>query len=318
MKKVLLTSSAVLNLALIVAVVIILTKPGQRENIPGNIGLELSQIKNQTSEIASKNKQLADKISNYEEKLASLKTQVSVAQKQLPETDRQISSDKPGQKTAAKTVYTYSQSRFGEYQKTFKEKIVTEYNKDDKPLVETYYDQNGAIIGRRVYKYNQDYTSTKGAYKADGTLEERYSYKYDKQGNITESLCYYQDGSVKEKWVYQYDQMTGNISESYCYKKGGGSSSSHTFGYKYAGNKTEITEYNSEETPVSIVTEEKDTSGNLIERAVYWGDKTLANKSIWEYIKDEESHKTEITEYRMEQRFGVDEKVPLSLTVYEN
>jgi len=317
MKKVLLISSVVLNLALIVIVLITLNKLGHREEIPENTGPELSQIKSQLSEVASKNKQLADKISNYEEKFASLKTQVSVAQKQSPETEKQTTLSGPVQKTTAKTVYGYSQTKFGEYQKAFKEKIVTEYNKDDKPLVETYYDQNGTVIGRRVYKYNQDNTGTKSIYKADGTLEERYSYKYDKHGNITESLCYYHDGSIKEKRVYQYDPATGNISESYCYKSGSGSSFSRTFGYRYAGNKTEITEYNSEETPVSMVTEKKDDNGNLIERALYFGDKTLGSKSVWEY-KDNENHNKEVTEYRMEQKFGVPEKVPLTLTIYGN
>lgn len=318
MKKILLISSVVLNLVLIVIVIGAFNKLRYRENAPENVKLELNQTKGQIEKIIAENKQLADKISNYDEKLASLRTQMFAVQKQSSETEKRAILSGPAQKTTAKTVYAYTQSKFGDYQKAFKEKIVTEYDKDDKPLLETYCDQNGTVTGRQVYKYNQDYTGTKSIYKADGTLEERYSYKYDKQWNITESQCYYTDGSIKEKWIYQYDQITGKITESYCYKKEGSSFFTRTFSYKHEGNKTEITEYDPDKTLVSTVTEEKDNNGNLIERATYWGDKTLANKSIWKYVKDEENHKREVTEYRMEQKFGVPEKVPVSLTVYEN
>lgn len=248
-----------------------------------------------------------------------------------------------GVKTITQTVFTCS-DKFGEYQKMVKEKVVAEYDKQGKLQVETYYDLNDELASKHIYKYNnKKQLASKSCYKADGTLEKRYTYKYDDKGNRIKLLCYRPSGSLINEWAYQYAPDTNKLLQSYYYVKKSLSCFSHYFIYKYEGTKTEVAEYNADRTLICKMVYQKDKGGNLIkaiwyncdgslncrwtyqydqkgnriEKSCYLADGTLADKYFWKYIENKEKHKTKVTEYRLERKFGMDEEVPIRQTIYE-
>lgn len=72
-------------------------------------------------------------------------------------------------------------------------------------------------------------------YDSDGSLDKKYTYKYDKNNNLIEENHYYSDGILYSKNTYKYDENGNKIEENW-YNSDGSLYEKHTYKYEYDKN----------------------------------------------------------------------------------
>ena len=129
-----------------------------------------------------------------------------------------------------------------------------------------------------------------------GDLDYKYEYKYDKDGNITETSSYDKDGKLRlySSNKYKYDK-DGNMTEEASCNKDGELRNKTKYKYDEEGNLTEEDLYNKDGELRNKTKYKYDEDGNLIEDIHYTKDGKLWYKTKYKYDKD--SNLTESNQY---------------------
>jgi hypothetical protein len=117
---------------------------------------------------------------------------------------------------------------------------------------------------------------------------------FNEEGNTIEHNIYGLDGSLDWKYTYKYDDKGNKIEENRHYPDGPGGKT--TYKYDYKGNMIEENEYTASEKWWSKNTYKYDNEGNIIESGSYYkSDSILYQITIYQY--DNEGNLIEENEY---------------------
>ena len=155
------------------------------------------------------------------------------------------------------------------------------YDNDDPALygdvesitIKQYYTEDkfgevvkGEMYESRTYRFNQRGDVIEGAKYSDGSLGEKYLFKYDSAGNMIEGALYNSDGSLDEKHLFKYDPA-GNKIEEADYRSDGRQNWKHLYKYDSAGNMIEGPNLYGGKSSYKY-----DSAGNIIEKTDYKGE----------------------------------------------
>ena len=116
-----------------------------------------------------------------------------------------------------------------------------------------------------------------------GTVDRRYTYTYDTNGNVlTEEVDYDADGTVDKlnSWTYTYDSDGNMLSEERDYGADGTGAERHTYTYDANGNMlSEEVDHDADGTVDKLKswTYTYDSDGNMLSAEFYGADGTLSS-----------------------------------------
>ena len=145
-------------------------------------------------------------------------------------------------------------------------------------------------------------------YYSDGSLLDKYTYKYDENGNKIEVNNYYSDGRLILKITYKYDENGNNIEECYHYEDGI-LSEKHTYKYDENGNIIERNDYNFSSSLDKKYTYKYDEKGNIIEINNYNSDGRLDSKYTYKYKYDKNNNWIQQVEYKNNKPIQIRERI---------
>lgn len=120
----------------------------------------------------------------------------------------------------------------------------------------------------------------KNSYFSDGSLDYKWTYEYDKSGNMVEENDY-PEGVLITRYAYQYDDA-GNMTEESDFDSNG--KLFDKYSYKYDGkNLIEEINYDSDGSVIFRSAYKYDKSGNLIEKNEYNSKGGLSDTSTYAY-----------------------------------
>ena len=164
-----------------------------------------------------------------------------------------------------------------------------------KQVEEKTYFSDGSLAERYEYRYDsQGNMVEKKCYKADGSLAERYEYRYDSQGNQVEAKYYKADGSLEFRYESRYDSQ-GNQVEEKTYFSDGSLAERYEYRYDSQGNQVEAKCYKADGSQGSWSEYRYDSQGNQVEAKSYFSDGSLAVR--YEYRYDSKGNKVEEKKY---------------------
>lgn len=152
------------------------------------------------------------------------------------------------------------------------------------------YNADGSLDYKWTYKYDDAGNMVEENDYPDGSLFTKYSYKYDDAGNVAEEEDYDADGKLFDRYSYKYE---GNrMVEEINYATDGSVYSKSTYKYDKSGNMIEKNEYNSKGKLNSTSTFSFDSRDNIIKKG---GTSAYANR--WAYIYDDDGNIVEMDKY---------------------
>ena len=152
--------------------------------------------------------------------------------------------DLKGQVKSIKTTIYYADEKFGEISKgdvySWKSyqfdskgecientnsdesylKYENKYNNQNKLIEKNFYHLDGTLIGKRVNKYNNEEIAQTIIYGEDGSLSDKYLYKYNDNTKNCETIEYNNNGILICKWLHDKNR---NLLEIYEYSDSDGS-----------------------------------------------------------------------------------------------
>lgn len=130
---------------------------------------------------------------------------------------------------------------------------------------------NGKMSKRETSRYENNRLVEEQNYDDNGSMTEKRVFKYDGQGNNTETEFYGRDGNMYQKYIYKYDNK---------------------------GNKVEWRFYDADEFLVALTTYYYDEHNNLVEESSFNYDEHLNWKHSFVYEYDEDDNWVRKTMYR--------------------
>ena len=170
-------------------------------------------------------------------------------------------------------------------------------------IEENMYLSDGSLINKYTYKYDgKGNKIEKYIYGSDGSLDSKCNYR---KGNMIEEDIYGSDGSLNSKYTYKYDGKGNKIED--CWYNSYGLLCKYTNKYDEKGNKIEIYFYNGLDHTQFKSTLKYDEKGNNIEIYAYGSDGSLESKTTVKYDYNKYgdwvkriSFKNDIAEYIIE------------------
>lgn len=122
-------------------------------------------------------------------------------------------------------------------------------------------------------------------YNSDGSLNKKFTYKYDSTGNRIEQNQFTSDDSLIRKITYKHDKQ-GNIIEDNSYTPDGNLDKKFTYKYNNKGNRIENSIFTSQGNLDKKFIYKYDDKGNVIEENCYSSDGSLLSKDTYKYEYD--------------------------------
>ena len=144
-------------------------------------------------------------------------------------------------------------------------KETTKFNIANHPIERNLYNLDGSLIQKWIFKYDKNGNEIENfLYKSDGSLNTKWTLKYNDNGQKIEECRFDSDGIQKN--VFYYDSK-GNIELLKGYNNDNlFSYSQNTYTYDYKGNVIKIETYNADNSLTYTVSNKYDLKGNLIEK----------------------------------------------------
>lgn len=120
------------------------------------------------------------------------------------------------------------------------------------------------------------------AFRSNGNLTSKSTFKYDDKGNRIEENSYNSEGNLTKKWTYKHDEK-GNKIERKIYDSEGVLNFKVDFDYDENGNLLEENSYDSKDTYNGKITYQYDKKENVIERNNYDSEGALNFKDNFDY-----------------------------------
>ena len=127
------------------------------------------------------------------------------------------------------------------------------------------------------------------SFNSDGSLNSKYTYKYDDKGNKIESNLFNSDGRFSGMLTYKYDDK-GNQIEANSFNSDGSLFSKYTYKYDDKGNQIEKNYFNSDGRLFYKYTYKYDDKGNKIESNLLNSDVNLDDKYTYKYTYDQQGN----------------------------
>jgi hypothetical protein len=167
-------------------------------------------------------------------------------------------------------------------------KWICKCNKKGDRIEEIHYNPDGSLGEKFTFKYddkgNQIEKSWYNSKCNNGSLYFKFTYKYDNKENQIEENCYYPDGNLFDKWFYKYNDHGNMIEDSY-HNPNGSLIYKDIYMYDDYGNMIEENCYNPD--LCNKVTYNYDDKGNQIERCDYALENSLYyDKKTYKYDYD--------------------------------
>lgn len=183
---------------------------------------------------------------------------------------------------AAQTCYDASGNIFW--------KISSTFDKNGKKTEENEYDAKGVMLGKTIYKYENENSVDETYYNSQGNLIWKNTYLYNSEKKLVETCAYFSNGTLDVKKVYVYNTD---------------------------GTLSEINSYNQLNEQVAREANVYNSDGLLVEHAVYGSDGKRKTRIFYKY--DSNKNVAKQTTYNISQKFGatVNEMVGQSDFEYE-
>ena len=161
--------------------------------------------------------------------------------------------------------------KFGEIvKKKYCGKKVFNFNPKGDVIDNTFYNPDGSLRGKTLYKYDLlDNLIEEASYHSFFSWTDcKILYKYDSQGNLIEEVDYDSCGSLECKYLYKYDSQ-GNLIDRTFYDPDGSLRGKTLYEYDLLGNRIEQAEYGSDGLLRRQYIYKYDSQGNTIEMVCY-------------------------------------------------
>ncbi|HOY33407.1 MAG TPA: hypothetical protein PKW80_16125 [Bacteroidales bacterium] len=162
-------------------------------------------------------------------------------------------------------------------------KTTLRFNTKGYKTEEDYYNTDGSLKGKWIFKYDADDRMTgMERYNAQDSLERKYIYEYDNKGNMTgETVCNADKLEHKNSYLYDYK---GNLLQYISYNPDGGVQykSVSVYNYDDRGNKTMENNYSSYGYRTTLTF---DSKGNRTGSVAYKSDGSIDHREIRTYDK---------------------------------
>ena len=130
---------------------------------------------------------------------------------------------------------------------TLESKDLIKYDKKDGSKEISSYNSKGNLSSKWIIKYEKAKMAEVAVYKPDNSLNYKWDYIYDNEGNATKSNDYDSDGIIERSTTSKYDSK-GNVIEEYSWDSLGNgrlnSTSTNEYEYDEMGNWIKKIKYN--------------------------------------------------------------------------
>lgn len=212
-----------------------------------------------------------------------------------------------------------------EYTKYFNENFLIkhtyQYDEKGNRVEEIHYDPNTNSEIKWISKYEYDQKGNKIKayfYNPDGSLYNRYTYKYDRKGTLIQETQY-TDAFLENKYTYRYEEVEesdkikdikshdkyryefddkGNLTKMFYYYPDGTILSKDIFKYDERGNEIEVILYRDNKILTYKTTLRYDEKGNKIEEIMYYHDGSVTYSANKDYEYDSYGNWIKEIEYR--------------------
>lgn len=169
-------------------------------------------------------------------------------------------------------------------------KVSSVFDKNGKKTEENEYDAKGTMLGKTIYKYENENSVDETYYNSRGDLIWKNTYLYNTEKKLVETCAYFSNGALDVKKVYVYNTD---------------------------GTLSEINSYNQLNEQVAREANIYNSDGLLVEHAVYGSDGKRRSRIFYKY--DSMRNVAKQTTYNIAQKFGstVNEMVGQSDFEYE-
>ena len=172
----------------------------------------------------------------------------------------------------------------------FGENLQITFNEKGNKLEENFFNSDGSLNSKYTYKYDDKGNKIElNSFNSDGRLSSKLTYKYDDKGNIIELNSFNPDGKLDFKLTYKYDDK-GNQIESNYFNSDGSLNSKYTYKYDDKGNQIESNYFNSDGMLYYKNTYKYDDKGNKIEKNLLNSDINLDDKYTYKYTYDQQGN----------------------------
>lgn len=127
----------------------------------------------------------------------------------------------------------------------------------------------GGLYSKNIFFYNEGNVLDEVHWFSEYGKESIASFKYDSKGNLTDRIIKDVDGTFRQKYTYKYDENGNNIESIWYYKNDSLISTILRSSYDLNGNKIDDRYYGSRGELYDKVTYKYDKNGLVIERDYY-------------------------------------------------
>ncbi len=171
-------------------------------------------------------------------------------------------------------------------------KVISKYDNNGYEIEAARYSSSGQLEWKLIYQYdNKGNKILQKSFKND-TLMDKWTFTYNKKGNLIESKRYNDEITINGIYSYKYDDRENLIEESWRSGYDGEVIYKYTFEYDKKNLNTELRSYDKKDNIIYTHNYTYDEQGNLIHTHIYNNETYQNSEKHYQYTYDKRKNWT--------------------------